>query len=331
VTAPARLDWRDRRVFVTGATGLLGRWLVRDLVDRGADVVALVRDEIARSPLDDAPLRGVVTRVRGAVEDLELVTRVVNEYEVEAVFHLAAQTIVGTALRDPVSTFTSNIQGTWSVLEACRRAQTVERVVVASSDKAYGAQRELPYREDAPLLGRHPYDVSKACSDLLAQSYAAVYGLGVTVTRCGNLFGGGDLNWNRIVPGTIRAALRGVAPIIRSDGTLVRDYFFVKDAVDAYVRLAEQSDRSEVRGRAFNFSENRRFTVLEICKKILETAGRPDIEPVVKGTARHEIPEQWLDSGRARAELGWSPLYGLDAGLAETVKWYAAALAEPGA
>jgi CDP-glucose 4,6-dehydratase len=324
----ARFEWQDRRVFVTGATGLLGRWLVRDLVQRGADVIALVRDEIARSPLEENDLRGRVTQVRGSVEDLELVTRAVNEYEVEAVFHLAAQTIVGTALRDPVSTFSSNIQGTWCVLEACRRAQTVGRIVVASSDKAYGVQADLPYREEAPLLGRHPYDVSKACSDLLTQSYADVYGLPATVTRCGNLFGGGDLNWNRIIPGTIRAALRGVPPIIRSDGTLVRDYFFVKDAVDAYVRLAEQSDRADVRGRAFNFSENRRLTVIDICRKTLEAAGRPDLEPVVKATARHEIPEQWLDSARARRELGWSPLYGLDAGLAETVKWYAAYLGD---
>lgn len=318
-----RFDWRDRPVLVTGATGLLGRWLVRDLVERGADVIALVRDQIARSPLDEEPLRGRVTQVRGSVEDLELVTRAVNEYEAQAVFHLAAQTIVGTALRDPVSTFTSNIQGTWCVLEACRRAGTVGRIVVASSDKAYGTQAALPYREEAPLLGRHPYDVSKACADLLAQSYAEVYALPVTVTRCGNLFGGGDLNWNRIVPGTIRAAVRGVAPVIRSDGSLVRDYFFVKDAVDAYIRLAEQSDRDDVRGRAFNFSENRRFTVLEICRKTLEAAGRPDLVPVVQGIARHEIPEQWLDSARAREELGWSPLYGLEAGLAETVKWYA--------
>ncbi|MBM4439467.1 MAG: GDP-mannose 4,6-dehydratase [Candidatus Rokubacteria bacterium] len=325
-----RFEWRDRPVLVTGATGLLGRWLVHDLVARGADVIALVRDELARSPLDEEPLRGRVTRVRGAVEDLELMTRAVNEYEVQAVFHLAAQTIVGTALRDPVSTFTSNVQGTWCVLEACRRAGTVERIVVASSDKAYGVQAELPYREEAPLLGRHPYDVSKACADLLTQSYAAVYGLPATVTRCGNLFGGGDLNWNRIVPGTIRGALRGTPPVIRSDGTLVRDYFYVKDAVDAYVRLAEQAHRPDVRGRAFNFSENRRFTVLEICHKILEAAGRPDLTPVVQATARHEIPEQYLDSARARAELGWTPLYGLEAGLAETVKWYAGYLGEPG-
>ena len=326
----ARPAWTDRRVLVTGATGLLGRWLTADLVQRGADVIAIARDEIAASPLDEEPLRDRVTRVRGAVEDLELMTRVVNEYEIEVVFHLAAQTIVGTAQRDPVSTFRSNIEGTWCVLEACRRAKTVAHIVVASSDKAYGAQPTLPYREDTPLLGRHPYDVSKACADLLGQSYAAVYDLPVSVTRCGNLFGGGDLNWNRIIPGTIRAGLRGTPPIIRSDGQLVRDYFFVFDAVDAYVRLAEQPPAPERRGRAYNFSENRRFTVLDICRKTLQAVGRPDLEPVVKGVATHEIREQWLDSTRARTELGWKPAYGLEAGLRETVKWYDAYLRRVG-
>lgn len=318
--------WRDRRVLVTGATGLLGGWLTRDLVKRGAEVVVLVRDRVSPSPLADEAIQGKLTEVRGSVEDLELVVRTVNEYEVETVFHLAAQTIVGTALRDPVSTFTSNIQGTWCVLEACRRARTVGRIVVASSDKAYGEQTNLPYREEAPLLGRHPYDVSKACADLLAQSYAATYDLPVVVTRCGNLFGGGDLNWNRIIPGTIRAALRGINPVIRSDGTLLRDYFFVKDAVDAYVRLAEQAHRREIRGRAYNFSENRPMTVLEICRKTLEAAGRPDLEIVIEGNATHEIREQWLDSTRARTELNWKPLYGLEMGLAQTVRWYEAYL-----
>ncbi len=322
--------WRDRRVLVTGATGLLGGWLVPALVDLGAEIVVLVRDRVALSPLADPALAERVTEVRGAVEDLELVTRTANEYEVEAVFHLAAQTIVGTALRDPISTFVSNIQGTWSLLEGCRRAKTVERIVVASSDKAYGDQPNLPYREDAPLLGRHPYDVSKACADLLGQAYAATYDLPVVVTRCGNLFGGGDLNWNRIVPGTIRAALRGARPVIRSDGTPVRDYFFVKDAVNAYIRLAEQAHRPEVRGRAYNFSENRPLTVLEICRLTLAAVGRPELEPVVEGTATHEIREQWLDGSRARTELNWKPLYGLERGLAETVKWYEAYLGRGG-
>lgn len=314
--------WQDRPVLVTGATGLLGGWLTRELVERGANVVALLRDRVSPSPLGDEALRARLTEVRGVVEDVELVTRVVNEYEIDAVFHVAAQTIVGVATRDPVSTFTSNIQGTWSVLEACRRAKTVSRVVVASSDKAYGSQSDLPYREEAPLLGRQPYDVSKACADLLAQSYGLAYNLPVVITRCGNLFGGGDLNWNRIVPGTIRAALRGLPPVIRSDGSLIRDYFFVKDAVDAYVALAEQAHRKELRGRAYNFSENRPLTVLEICRKTLEAAGRPDLEPVVEGRTLPEIPAQWLDSTRARTELGWKLRYGLEEGLAQTLQWY---------
>ena len=314
--------WQDRPVFVTGATGLLGGWLTRDLVERGADVVILVRDRVPRSVLNDEEIREQVTEVRGVVEDLELVTRVINEYEIDTVFHLAAQTIVNVALRDPISTFTTNIQGTWSVLEASRRAQTVRRMVVASSDKAYGGNPQLPYREESPLLGRQPYDVSKVCADLLAQSYAATYKLPVAITRCGNLFGGGDLNWSRIVPGTIRAALRGTAPVIRSDGTLVRDYFFVKDAVDAYIMLAEQAHREDVRGQAFNFSENRPMSVLEICKKALEAGGRPDLSITVEGKATSEIKEQWLDSSRARSQLGWKPSYGLEAGLSQTVRWY---------
>lgn len=314
--------WRDRPVLITGATGLLGGWMTRHLVELKAEVVALVRDRVVPSPLDDPSVRKRVTEVRGCVEDLELVTRTVNEYEIEAVFHLAAQTIVGTALREPVSTFTSNIQGTWCLLEACRRAKTPGRIIVASSDKAYGAQEELPYKEEAPLLGRHPYDVSKACADLLTQAYAFTYDLPAVVTRCGNLFGGGDLNWNRIIPGTIRAAIRGMKPVIRSDGTLRRDYFYVKDAVDAYLRLAEQAHRPEVRGRAYNFSENRPMTVLEICRKTLEAAGRPDLKPIIQATATHEIPNQCLDSTRAREEFKWNPLYGLETGLVHTVRWY---------
>ncbi len=314
--------WQDRHVLVTGSTGLLGGWLTKELLNRGANVVALVRDRVSRSVLNDPLTQDRITEVRGSVEDLELMTRVLNEYEIEAVFHLAAQTIVSVALRDPVSTFTTNIQGTWSVLEACRRAKTVRRIVVASSDKAYGGSPHLPYREDTPLLGRQPYDVSKVCADLLAQSYASSYGLPIVITRCGNLFGGGDLNWSRIIPGTVRSALRGTPPVIRSDGTLVRDYFFVKDAVEAYLLLAEKADREDLRGQAFNFSENRPMTVLEICKKTLQAAGRSNLSITVQGNPTLEIQEQWLDSARARTGLGWKPRYGLEAGLTETVHWY---------
>jgi len=241
---------------------------------------------------------------------------------VRTVFHLAAQTIVGTANRNPRSTFDTNVRGTWNVLEACRRVSTVKRVIVASSDKAYGDHGDEPYTEEAPLQGRHPYDVSKSCADLIAQSYHASYGLPVCVTRCGNLFGGGDVNYSRIVPGTIRSALDGERPIVRSDGKFVRDYFYVRDAALAYVALAEQMHRSEVLGHAFNFSTDRPYTVLEVVERVLKATGREDLEPVILNEASNEIRKQTLSSGKARTLLGWSPLWDLDGALAETVDWY---------
>jgi len=249
--------------------------------------------------------------------------RALGEYEIDTVFHLAAQTIVGIANRNPVSTFESNIRGTWTVLEACRRSPAVRQVVVASSDKAYGTHERLPYLEDAPLQGRHPYDVSKSCADLIAQSYWATYGLPVCVTRCGNLYGGGDLNWNRIVPGTIRSALRGERPIIRSDGSCVRDYFYVEDGALAYLMLAEQlAARPELAGEAFNFSNESQLTVLAIARLILRLTGYDDIELEVLGHASNEIAHQFLDAGKARDLLGWRPQFTLEEGLCRTIDWY---------
>ena len=232
--------WRDRSVFVTGATGLLGSWLVSQLLDAGSNVVCLVRDWVPQSePVHNRRIEQVVT-VRGDITDRDLLERVLGEYEVEVVFHVAAQAIVGIANRDPASTFSTNIEGTWNLLEACRRSPKVSSIVVASSDKAYGDQEHLPYTETMPLLGRHPYDVSKACGDMITQTYAASYNLPVAVTRCGNFYGGGDLNWNRVVPGTIRSVIRGERPIIRSDGKFVRDYIYIEDAAAAYMMLAER-------------------------------------------------------------------------------------------
>jgi CDP-glucose 4,6-dehydratase len=247
--------WRDRPVLITGATGLVGSWLTRRLVEAGADVVALVRDWVPQSELIRSRIIERVKVVRGDVCDLGALERALGEYEIDTVIHLAAQTIVGIANRNPISTFESNVQGTWNLLEACRRSSLVASILIASSDKAYGDQKNLPYAEDTPLQGRHPYDVSKSCADLIAQTYAETYGLPVAVTRCGNFYGGGDLNWNRIVPGTIRSALRGQRPVIRSDGRYVRDYFYVEDGAAAYMLLAEQlHSRPELRGQAFNFS-----------------------------------------------------------------------------
>jgi len=314
--------WRDRPVLVTGATGLVGAWLTRRLKEAGAEVVCLVRDWVPQSELVRGGTIERVSVVRGDVRERDLVERTIGEYEVDTVIHLAAQTIVGIANRNPVSTFESNIQGTWSVLEACRRSPGVRSIVVASSDKAYGDQQKLPYGEDTPLEGRHPYDVSKSCADLIAQAYAKSYSLPVAVTRCGNFYGGGDLNWNRIVPGTIRSIIRGERPVIRSDGQFVRDYFYVEDGAAAYMLLAEQLyARPELRGMAFNFSNEIQVTVLDLVKRIL-CAMHSTLEPDVRNEASNEIRHQYLSAARARTLLGWAPLFSLDQGLERTIAWY---------
>ena len=315
--------WRDRNVLVTGATGLLGSWLVEALLARGGHVVAIVRDGVPRSRLVAERVIERVDVARGDVTDYPFVERVLGEYEIECVFHLAAQTIVGIANRAPLSTFDTNVRGTWTVLEACRRQPTVRRVVVASSDKAYGDHDVLPYDETSPLVGRHPYDVSKSAADLIAQAYWASFGLPVVITRCGNLFGGGDLNWNRIVPGTIRSILRGERPVIRSDGRLTRDYLYVEDAVDAYLLAAEALDEDEaLAGQGLNVSYEQPQTVVEIVERILTILGRPDLRPDVRNDASNEIHDQYLSAQRARKLLGWAPRIALDEGLARTVAWY---------
>jgi CDP-glucose 4,6-dehydratase len=318
--------WRDRPTLVTGATGLVGSWVVKRLVELQADVVCLVRDWVPESELVQGRLLERVKAVRGDVRDQGLLERALGEYEIDTVLHLAAQTIVPIAGRNPISTFESNIGGTWTVLEACRRSPLVKQVVTASSDKAYGDHDGRPYDEATPLRGRHPYDVSKSCADLIAQTYASVFGTPVAITRCGNFYGGGDLNWNRIVPGTIRAVLRGQRPVIRSDGTPVRDYFYVEDGAAAYLLLAEQLHRKpELRGEAFNFSNETPVTVLELVQQILGLMGSR-LTPDVRNEAQHEIPSQVLNAQKARGVLGWSPMFDLGEGLRRTADWYAQAL-----
>ncbi len=324
-------DWRDRPVLVTGGTGLLGSWLVDALVARGARVVLLVRDLVPDALVHRSGASARCATVLGDVRDGRLVERVLAEYEIDAVFHLAAQTIVEHAYRDPVNTFRSNIEGTWELLDACRRSGRPQRIVVASSDKAYGTREVLPYHEDDPLEGRHPYDCSKSCTDLIAQAYAWSYEQPVVVTRCGNLYGGGDLNWNRIVPGTCRAAFDGVRPVLRSDGSPVRDYLHAEDAVSGYLLAAEHAARDDVRGRPFNFSTEHPISVLELTRRVLAAAGRPDLEPDVQGFASHEIQAQFLAASRARDVLGWRPVYDLDEGLADTARWYRTFLADAAA
>lgn len=321
--------WSSRVTFVTGATGLLGGWLTRHLLAREAKVVALVRDDVPESLLFTDGLDRRIRIVRGAVEDQAQMERILGEYEIDTVFHLAAQTIVGIANRNPVSTFESNIKGTWSLLEACRRSPKIGQIVVASSDKAYGAQPILPYTEDTPLEGRHPYDVSKSCADLIAQCYAHSFGLPVCVTRCGNLYGGGDLNMNRLIPGTIDSILRGNRPVIRSDGQFVRDYFYVEDAAEAYIRLAERmvEDRT-LCGQAFNFSSDQPASALEIVNLILHLS-ESRLTPIILNEASNEIRDQHLDSSRARVALNWKSRYSLEAGLSTTISWYANRLRLP--
>ncbi len=319
--------WRDRPTFVTGGTGLVGGWLIRRLVEAGADVVCLVRDWIPTSEVVRSGTIEHVKVVRGDVRDQGTLERALGEYEIATVIHLAAQTIVGIANRNPVSTFETNVQGTWALLEACRRSPTVRQIVVASSDKAYGDQTRLPYDEATPLEGRHPYDVSKSCADLLSQAYATSYGTPVCITRCGNFYGGGDLNWNRIVPGTIRSVIRGERPVIRSDGKYVRDYFYVEDGAAAYMHLAERmSADPTLLGEAFNFSNELEVSVTEIAERVVRAMGS-DLTLDVRNEASNEIKRQSLSAAKARARLGWSPLFDLDEGLRRTIAWYRGLLA----
>jgi CDP-glucose 4,6-dehydratase len=311
--------WQDRPVLVTGCTGLLGSWLISFLIQKGAVVTGLVRDILPKSRLYN---QNQINIVHGCIEDISLLERTIAEYEIDTVFHLAAQTIVGVANRSPITTFETNIKGTWNVLEACRRVGKVSRIIVASSDKAYGDQEILPYAENAPLRGQHPYDVSKSCADLICRTYYVSYNLPVCITRCGNFYGGGDLNSNRIVPDTIRSTLRDKPVVIRSDGSYIRDYFYVKDGALAYLHLAEQMDKPEILGEAFNFSNELQITVLEMVNKILYLMNKPDLNPVILNQAQNEIKHQYLSAEKARDVLQWHPKYTLEEGLKETIAWY---------
>jgi CDP-glucose 4,6-dehydratase len=314
--------WLDRPVFVTGCTGLVGNFVLKKLCEKKANVVCLVRDWVPTSEAIRSSFIENVTVVRGELQDQSCMERLLNEYEIQTVLHLAAQAVIGTANRNPVSTFESNVRGTWTLLEACRRNPTVEQIVVASSDKAYGAQAILPYTEDMPLTPMHPYDVSKGCADLIAQSYAKSFGLPVVISRCGNFFGEGDVNWSRIVPGVIRSVIRGESPTIRSDGTYVRDYLYADDGALGYLLLAEKlAENPELSGEAFNFSLEKPMTVLKVTEMILKLMAS-DLKPKIKNEASNEIKEQHLSAKRARNVLGWKPQYSQEEALKRTIEWY---------
>ncbi|MEI6790072.1 MAG: GDP-mannose 4,6-dehydratase [Myxococcaceae bacterium] len=314
--------WLDRPVLVTGGTGLVGSWLVRRLLEAKATVVALIRDWVPQSELVRSGLLDQIQIIRGDIREQALLERVLGEYEIDTVLHLAAQTIVPIANRNPVSTFETNIQGTWSLLEACRRSPLVKQIVLASSDKAYGEVDKLPYDENTPLAGQHPYDVSKSCADLIGQAYAKSYGLPVVVTRCGNFYGGGDLNWNRIVPGVIRSVIRGQRPVIRSNGQSIRDYFYVEDGAAAYMLLAEKlAENRNLIGHPFNFSNEYEVSVTQIANQILNLMGS-NLELDIRNEATHEIERQCLSASKAHQMLDWKPLFDLKSGLDKTLTWY---------
>ena len=315
--------WRGLRVFITGATGMIGSWLVKDLLAQGASVVALVQDSDPQSELFRSGDFRKISLINGTLEKFWEVERAINQYEVDTVFHLGAQALVGVAHRSPLPTFETNIRGTYNLLEACRIHRTfVKRVVIASSDKAYGEQPRLPYTEDLPLNGRHPYEVSKSCADLIAQTYHHTYDLNVAIARCGNVYGGGDLNWSRIVPGTIRSFCMGERPLIRSDGNYVRDYIYVKDVARAYMRIAECLQNDRVKGEAFNFSCEKPMTVLEMVEAIRKLMDCEHILPDIRNISEGEIGSQYLIAAKARTSLSWRPEFALEDGLHETIKWY---------
>lgn len=331
----ATSKWRNSRVLITGGTGLLGSHLTRILVNQGAEVIALVRDSVPRSIFysqePEWDLSKKVTVVRGEIENFSLIERTLNEYEIDTVFHLAAQTLVGMANKSPLATFKANIEGTWNILEAARiHSKKIRRVLIASSDKAYGDLHGDAYNETFPLQGEHPYDVSKSCADLISRSYYVSYGLPVAITRCGNFFGPGDLNFSRIIPGTVRDILEGRVPVIRSDGRFIRDYIFAEDGAYAYLTLAEamtgshDGDKNQIAhaGEAFNFSYGLRLSVKDVVTRVLHEMGCPEIEPFIQNEARNEIPIQCLDSSKAKKALGWKPRYGFDEGLRITIEWY---------
>lgn len=314
--------WKDKNVLVTGAAGFIGSWLSKELIHLGAHVTALVRDWNPETTVFSKDDLQKMHLVFGELENYSLLERILNEYDIDTVFHLGAQTLVEVAFRNPLQTFESNIRGTYNLLEACRRrGRAIQRILVASSDKAYGESEILPYVETMPLKGRTPYDVSKSCTDLLALSYSSSYQLPVVIARCGNVYGGGDLHWSRIVPGTIRNILRGVPPLIRSNGKLTRDYLYVQDAVRAYLLMAMNADHENVRGEAFNFGPEKPYNVLEIVE-MLQKIMSSSLEPVILHGAATEIRNQVLDSSKAFQVLGWSCEYSLTEGLIETIKWY---------
>lgn len=315
-----------KRVLVTGATGLLGSHLTKELLRRGVEVFALMKEVEPQSIFEEEGMKEKVTIIDGVLEDIDTLERAIKDTKVDTVFHLAAQALVEVGVKDPLGTFESNIRGTYNLLEVCRNTKTVERIVAASSDKAYGTSPKLPYTEDMPLRGEHPYDVSKSCMDLLCQTYVHTYDLPLCVIRCGNIYGPGDVHFSRLIPGTIQNILQGEKPEIRSDGTFVRDYLFVEDVVDGYLKVANAMDQNDVRGQVFNLGPNKPYNVIEVVEMILTVMGKKDLGFVIQNRVKDEIHDQYLSGEKAGRLLGWQPKHSLEEGLKKTVPWYEALL-----
>jgi CDP-glucose 4,6-dehydratase len=316
------MNWEGKNVLVTGANGFIGSWITNALISKKANVITIMRDVRKYGNLDLFSISKKVSMVHGDITRYKDIERAFNEYDVDTCFHLAAQSLVGIANRSPLSTFNSNIKGTWNVLEACRTSETIERVIVASSDKAYGTHKKLPYTEDFALLGEYPYPASKVCTDVIARCYFFTYGLPVAVTRCSNIYGGGDMNFSRLIPDAIRHVIKGKKFVLRSRGTSERDYMYVKDGVSAYLTLAENVNRADVKGGAFNFGTGTPISATSLFSKICSIAGKTHLKPIISGKARNEIDRQYVDSSKAKKLLGWTAAYTIDTGLAETVRWY---------
>jgi len=313
--------WKDKKVFITGFNGFIGSWLTHELCQKGADVTGLIRDHIPNSNIKRLKLDEKINIVNGDITNFDTLRRSFSEYDIDTVFHLAAQPIVTVALKDPISTFKVNIEGTWNILEASR-LMGIDRLIIASSDKAYGTHKDLPYDETFALKGQFPYDVSKSCADLIAQTYYNTYKIPVCITRNANIYGGGDLNFNRIIPETIRNILLNQSPVIRSNGEFIREFFYVKDAVKSYLRVAENMHKKEIMGKAFNFGTDEKIKIIDLVNKIIEISGKNSIKPIILDEVKKEITDQYLSSKLARSVLNWEPRYNLDEGLIETYNWY---------
>ena len=318
--------WKGKNVLVTGADGFIGSWVAKTLIEKDANVITIIRDIKKKNNIDILNLKNNIDIIPGDLVNYDNCSRTINEYNIDTVFHIAAQAIVGPANKSPLSTFESNIKGTWNVLEVCRLNDNVKRIVVASSDKAYGQQKNLPYTEESPLLGYYPYDASKACADILARCYFKTYSMSLAITRNANTYGPADMNFSRIIPDTIKSIIEGKQPVIRSDGSFERDYMFIKDAVRSYLTLAENLHRKEIIGQAFNFGSEEKISVLDLFKKILKIMGKEDVKPKILGQAKNEIDRQYLSIEKAKKLLNWSPKYNIDEGLRETLGWYRAYL-----